>query len=216
MAPTRAYVLFLVTVLAVFVVQAAFAEGPAIRLAQVVLQAGTLLLAFRLSGDRGPIRTVAVMVSAVAILAAVAGLVSGVDDARAAGSVVLLNGLLVALAPVVVFRTLRRQSRISVESVLAALSIYVLIGLFFAFVYRALWLVDPDAFRFDGPLEPALFQYFSFVTLTTVGFGDLTPASEVARTLTVLEALIGQLYLVTIVALVVSNFGRPRRDAGGA
>jgi hypothetical protein len=214
MAPTRAYVVFLVVVLGVFVAQAAFPEGPEVRLAQVVLQAGTLLLAFRLSGDRGPIRTVAVAVSAVAILAALAELVLDVDDSPAAGFVVLLNGLLVALAPAVVFRALRRQPRISLESVLAALSIYVLIGLFFAFVYRAVWLIDPDAFRFDGVLQPSLFQYFSFVTLTTVGFGDLTPASEVARTLTVLEALIGQLYLVTIVALVVSNLGRSRRDTG--
>jgi hypothetical protein len=53
--------------------------------------------------------------------------------------------------------------------------------------------------------------YFSFVTLTTVGYGDLTASNEVGRAVAILEALAGQLYLVTIVALFVSNLGRERQ-----
>jgi hypothetical protein len=54
-------------------------------------------------------------------------------------------------------------------------------------------------------------QYFSIVTLTTVGFGDITAVSGVARTLVALEALIGQIYLVTVVAVVVGHLGVARR-----
>ena len=65
-----------------------------------------------------------------------------------------------------------------------------------------------------GRLNPHL-VYFSFVTLTTVGYGDLTASNSVGRAFAVQEALFGQIYLVTVVALLVSNLGRQRFDPPG-
>jgi voltage-gated potassium channel Kch len=65
---------------------------------------------------------------------------------------------------------------------------------------------DPETFDFT---------YFSFVTLTTVGYGDVVAAQDLTRMVAVSEALIGQLYLVSIVALVVGNIGHRRRTGGG-
>ncbi len=60
---------------------------------------------------------------------------------------------------------------------------------------------------------PSDFVYYSFVTLTTVGYGDLTASTGIGRMLSVTEALVGQLYLVTVVAILVSNLGRNRKPA---
>jgi hypothetical protein len=75
-----------------------------------------------------------------------------------------------------------------------------------AFIYTFLELVDPASFnialnRSDGYLP--VFQYYSFVTITTLGYGDITPITDVAKAFSVLEAVIGQLYLVVAVAWLV-------------
>jgi hypothetical protein len=65
-------------------------------------------------------------------------------------------------------------------------------------------------FAQHGPVDAVSYLYFSFLTLTTVGYGDLTAGNDLGRMLAVLEALLGQLYLVTIVAVLVANIGRER------
>jgi hypothetical protein len=124
----------------------------------------------------------------------------------------LLNGVLVAFAPPAIFMAIRRHPVVSVRTLIGAVTIYLLVGMFFAFIYRAILLNDADAFQTTvGSLDPASMQYFSMVTLTTAGFGDITAVSGMARTLVALEALIGQIYLVTVVALVVGRLGDARR-----
>jgi len=66
-------------------------------------------------------------------------------------------------------------------------------------------------FAQPGPHSPVTYLYFSFVTLTTVGYGDYSAGSDVGRMMAVIEALVGQLYLVTVVAIVIGNIGRPRQ-----
>ena len=96
---------------------------------------------------------------------------------------------------------------------MAAICIYVLIGLFFAFLYTAVGNVENQQFFVQtAHATSSDYVYFSYVTITTVGYGDLTAAAALGRALAVLEALIGQVYLVTIVALLVSNLGRSRRQ----
>jgi voltage-gated potassium channel Kch len=82
----------------------------------------------------------------------------------------------------------------------------------FAFVYGAIDRLADDPF-FSGADEATISRclYFSFTTLTTVGYGDLVAASNLGRTLAIFEALLGQIYLVTVVSLIVSNLGRPAR-----
>ena len=97
------------------------------------------------------------------------------------------------------------------EAAFGALCIYLLIGMLFAFAFGALAVLQPGALfsnGTEGDLQSHL--YFSFITITTTGYGDLAPAGNLARSLSMLEALIGQLYLVTVVAVIVGNLGRAR------
>jgi hypothetical protein len=94
---------------------------------------------------------------------------------------------------------------------LGALAAYLMLGMAFGFAYRGVAFLQPGPFfagSGDAALPDALF--FSFVTLTTTGYGDLVPAGNPGRSLAVLEALTGQLFLVTAVAKVVEAW-RPRR-----
>jgi voltage-gated potassium channel Kch len=83
--------------------------------------------------------------------------------------------------------------------------------MFFSFVDSAVAQLSTEAyFRSEPVPERSDFLYFSYITLSTVGYGDLVPATDLGRMLAVSEALVGQIYLVTVVALIVANF-RPRR-----
>lgn len=93
------------------------------------------------------------------------------------------------------------------EIIYAAILVYLLAALMWAFVYTFLELVDPASFNIElnrsvGGYLP-VFQYYSFVTITTLGYGDITPITDVAKAFSVLEAVIGQLYLVVAVAWLV-------------
>ena len=103
------------------------------------------------------------------------------------------------------------------QSVLAAICVYLLIGLGYATVYGFIGAVDPTGLfgPETGAGNSVIRMYYSFITMTTVGYGDFVPYADTTRMIAVTEALIGQVYLVTIVALLVSQIGhqRPRRDA---
>ncbi len=94
--------------------------------------------------------------------------------------------------------------------------LYLLVGVLFGAVYTEIAWVDADAFTPPQPVaetgDSSLF-YFSFVTLTTLGFGDIAAGSDVTRSLVVLEALTGQILLVVLIARLVSAFEPRRRGA---
>jgi hypothetical protein len=114
--------------------------------------------------------------------------------------------MLVVLAPVAIARSIFRRRVIDVRTVLAALCVYVLFGMLWAFVYTAIGSgVSNEFFAQTGSATSADYLYFSFITQLTVGYGDLTAAGNVGRACAVLEALLGQIYLVTIVAVLVSR-----------
>ena len=102
----------------------------------------------------------------------------------------------------------------TLQAALGALTIYLLIGMCLACGYDAISAFASAPIYADGEVANHYNDvYFSFITMTTVGYGDFAPVNRVARMVAVLEALTGQLYLVTIVALIVSNVGR-RREPG--
>ncbi len=211
-APLHRYWRLFLAVVALFVVQATFRGGAVARVLEVLLAGTALVLAAQLEAARERVLRIAVLVAVGALVLAVLRVVLG-RDGDASGGLLLVNGLVVAAGPVLILRSIARHPTVSVRTMIGALTTYVLIGLFFAMVYRAILLFDPGAFASaTGDLDPAAMQYFSFVALTTVGFGDITPVASLTRTLVVLEALIGQIYLVTVVALVVGNLGRSRRQ----
>jgi hypothetical protein len=116
--------------------------------------------------------------------------------------------LVFATLPVTIVRVLRHE-RVTSETVLGALCTYVLLGLMFAFLYLAVSeFRDAPFFAQDGPHAQSEFVYFSFVVLTTLGFGDLSPAVGLPQALVALEALLGQVFLVTLVARLVTLWAR--------
>lgn len=146
----------------------------------------------------------------IGVAVALASILLFVDSAQLVGLTYLLPvALLVTVTlPVTINRVLHHR-RVSHETVLGALCAYVLIGLLFAFLYLAVSELRTEPF-FVQPGEHAQseYVYFSFVTLTTLGFGDLSPSVGLPQALTALEALLGQVFLVTLVARLVTLWVR--------
>ena len=130
------------------------------------------------------------------------------------GGMAVVSGLLYVAAPVIVVRHLVLRRTVDTQTILGAVAAYLMVGMSFAFAYRALGTVQTGPFfgsQGEGSFPQDLF--FSFSTLTTTGYGNLVPATNPGQTLAVGEMLIGQLFLVTAVAKVVSTW-RPRRGPG--
>ena len=144
------------------------------------------------------------------VLALLAPIVSiGVDpQSVGTGSA---GALLALIGPVVIIRHVLTHAKIDFETVAASLCIYLLFGIFFAYVYRILDAADGQFFVQQHAHAAVDFVYFSFTTLTTTGYGDLTSRLDFGRMLAISEALLGQLYLVSVVALLVANLGQARR-----
>ena len=152
----------------------------------------------------------------IAACVALAPVVLFVDSAEVLGLAYLLPAVLLVTAtlPVTVSRVLHHR-RVTHETVLGALCAYVLIGLLFAFLYLAVnELRGEPFFAQPGPHVQSEYLYFSFVALTTLGFGDLSPAVGLPQALTVLEALCGQIFLVTMVARLVTLWVRQSAPEG--
>lgn len=177
----------------------------------VLLQAATLRIALWTSGLGTAARRSSIMVSVVVIVIAAVQIFWASKSANGVAGV--LNALLVAATCVVIAIGVIDQGTINAQSVLGVVTIYLLLGLFYCFVFSNVAVFGDGPFfaqGTDGTLADRL--YFSYVTIATLGYGDLTPASTTGRMLAVAEAIFGQLYLVTVVAVVVSRL-RPR-DAG--
>jgi hypothetical protein len=106
---------------------------------------------------------------------------------------------------------------VSGETLMGALCMYLLLGLLFTGLYGLIEGIQGSAFFVQANRDSWLDRtYFSFVTMTTVGYGDLTASSDVGRIVAITEALAGQLYLVSVVAVVVGNLGRRREPPGSS
>ena len=124
----------------------------------------------------------------------------------------LLGVALVGAIVVVIGVGMIDQGEVNRQSVIGAICVYILLGIFFTFVYGAVAALQSGDFFAQGTDgTTAIRLYFSYVTLATVGYGDYTAAGDLGRILAVTEALLGQLYLVTVVALLVSHLGRAAR-----
>jgi hypothetical protein len=112
----------------------------------------------------------------------------------------------VATIAIVLLSQIFRPGRVSHLRIQGAIAVYLLFGVLWAHAYHIAAIVHPGSFR--GPAEELSnvsgWAYYSFVTLTTVGYGDITPVSQVARTLSIGEALTGQLYLAVLIARLVA------------
>jgi hypothetical protein len=185
------------------------------RVLTALLMALTLLLTFHASHVMARRRWHVVGGVAALLVVAAAAALSGDGTVNRLPALVIAAGFVVAASLAIVHR-LRRQSSVTMRTVMGALCIYLFIGFFFAIVFTAVALVDEGAFfaQTDTP-DGVEFVYFSFITQATVGYGDLSPVTDLGRMLAITQALLGQVYLVTIVAALVSNLGRARPGESG-
>ena len=113
----------------------------------------------------------------------------------------------IALVAVRILLYVIRQQTIATETILAALCVYLLFGVVWGLAYALVEQLTPDAFRFPETVSASAIQqqllYFSLVTLTTAGYGDISPQSPFAQALANLEAILGQIYLAVLVARLV-------------
>jgi hypothetical protein len=120
----------------------------------------------------------------------------------------------IVLATVTTVRHALAQGTVDAERILAALDAYLLAGLLFAFAYWTLDQLWPASFggTMPGDLDVPHAIYFSFVTIATLGYGDVVPVSAPARGLALVEAVSGQMYLAVLVARLVSLYSQQRDD----
>jgi hypothetical protein len=123
--------------------------------------------------------------------------------------------LLIILGTFACFRSVFESGRVDVERIFASLSLYLLFGVLFSLIFAVIEEYLPGSFHYpDSSLPDAsarpIFQlfYFSFVTLATLGYGDIVPLSGPAKGMAVIEAVIGQMYLVVVVSRLVSLYGQ--------
>jgi hypothetical protein len=186
------------------------ADGTVGRFFVIALQGVTLTVILRSSQAKPRTVRLAGILTLLSLVAVVLTASAGGKLAQAGPGII--GALLALVGPIVIARRLVRQDTINFRTVAGAVCIYLLAGLFFALVFWTMGAIQSRGFFAQvNPASPTDFVYYSFITLTTVGYGDLTAVHNAGRLSSVLEALFGQLYLVSVVALLVSNVGRDRR-----
>jgi Ion channel len=210
-ARPHAYGLLLLLILASLSFQVAAPDHGWARFVITVLQAGTLVLALWAAQARKWEFRIGAAFAAVIVIAAAATLLTSGDLDRPVARISTL--LMTALAPPAValgvVRDLRQNREVTMRTMFGVLCIYLLVGMFFAFGFALIDVVSSKPFFAQvSNTTPSDYLYFSFATITTVGYGDLTAHTDLGRSLAITEALVGQIYLVTVVALIVSNIGR--------
>ena len=184
------------------------ANTPWLKVVGVLLQGGMVLFAFFVSrAPRRAWRLATVLVPIAVIL----GIVGHVSESGFAESITAIVAVILPAATIVVLgrRIVEDLPSVSARTILGLLSVYLLMGMTFAALFVTIAVIsDEPFFAQTKTAEPVDFTYFSLVTLSTVGYGDLTAANPMPRMLAAIEGLTGQLYLVTVVAVAVSRVRR--------
>lgn len=126
----------------------------------------------------------------------------------------ILLAAFLAYAAAAILNRVIRTDQVDAETIYGAVCVYFLLAAFWGMLYALAEIVAPGSFNLPdhlsltdgGRLEAGPMMYYSFVTITTLGYGDITPVSELARLLAVLEATLGQLFLVILVARIVGLY----------
>jgi hypothetical protein len=209
------YGLLLAAIVAAFFFQGIANPGRWEQAVITVLLGMTLLLAFWAANAKPVVMRSVIVVAAVVVAFSIVESITGQVGGAPAR---IANMLLVLLAPpaivVGVVRSLRARGHVTVEAVFGVLCVYILLGMLFAFLYGTVDRLGHPFFAQDVQASVARCLYYSFTTLTTVGYGDLTATTNLGHTLSVTEALFGQIWLVTVVSVIVGNLSRQRGMPG--
>jgi hypothetical protein len=213
-------IFLLVSLLLLFLIEPVFSTGGVgVALAEllftVVLLASIYMLSLRRSHA-----WIAVLIATPAMVCVWAAVFIPSFILRAAALVLLLLFLVYTVA-LTLWRVFTAET-VTGDTIAAALNAYLMAGFAWGTLYTLLFMLSPDAFHVpeepphDGlfltPVRFQAFLYFSFVTLTTVGYGDILPMSRTARAFSNLEAILGQFYLAVLVARLVSQHASRRRE----
>jgi hypothetical protein len=208
---TDSYGLVLLLIVVDYIVVSTFIDTTWGRVFAAFVLGATLWITLRVSQSRRIWQLLSIILVVLITLSAIAGtLVPGANGALQIISV--LAGLLLLGTPFVILRRISQHKVVTTETVLGAVCVYLLIGFSFAFIYLAVaLLIYPTPF-FAGVSHTTVNDtlFFSYSTLTTVGYGNLVPIGNLGQTFAMLEALFGQIYLVLIVARLVSLWGQER------
>jgi hypothetical protein len=201
--------------LAIFFVMAA-PSGDAARFVSVTLQALVLVFAVIASRAHPWVIRVSVIAAVVGVSGAAVALFSSADFGNDSAGVVALMYVLLTPPAIIsgVLKQFREEGGVTIHSMFGVLCLYLLIGLLFAVAYASIQDLGNTSFFTTEHAGRDDFLYFSFSTLTTTGYGDVVAATNLGRSLAITEALIGQLYLVTVVAVIIANLrpARPRSN----
>ena len=175
---------------------------------QTALFAVVLLLAIRNSPLRRPVARAVGITAAAGSVAVVAVALTGTSGAEGAAD--LWKSLILLLTVVLIVRQVLARPTVTLQSIYGALSAYLILGLMFSAGFAAIGHLQTGPFFAHGqPATGQTYQYFSFTTLTTLGYGDFTAVTAGGRSVAVLEALTGQVFLATLVARLVAAFRAP-------
>ena len=202
--PEGRYGVLLVVLIASYVISA-FNRRPLVTDLQIAFFLAVLLLALHASPLSRRVTRVAIAVSLAGSAAAFGIALTGTQASLGAAD--LWKGLMLLVTVVLIVRRILAKPTVTIQSIYGALSAYIIIGLMFAAFYEAIGHLGTAPFFADSqPANAQTFQYFSFTTLTTLGYGDFTAAGNSGRAIAVMEALTGQIFLATLVARLEAAF----------
>jgi Ion channel len=193
-------------------------EGDGARFVVVVLQASVLVAAVIASRAHPGVIVLSLVAAVVGIVGTALALVGSDQFGNSCAAILALFYVMLTPPAIVtgLFKQFRDAGGVTLQTMFGVLCLYLLVGLLFSVGFVTIdQLSDTPFFTAAGVHARDDFLYFSYTTLTTVGYGDLVAATNLGRSLAITEALIGQLYLVSVVAVIISNLRpaqpRPRR-----
>jgi hypothetical protein len=213
---SRSFFVVILLVVAVYVLAETYPGDDWAMVPISLLVYAAVLIAVRGTGGSQRLINVHLVLMLGAFVLTLTGVLFDVGGLLGPGNV-LITALSI-IAPIMILRFVLTQRRINSNVVFAAISVYLLVGIVFGIVFSWLAYVDADAFippQVVDTGESALF-YYSFIMLTSLGIGDISPVSEAARALTVVEALMGQIYLVVLIARLVAMHIARRQSESAA
>jgi hypothetical protein len=199
-----AYGLVLILILTTFVVTMTLPPtGWAGRVAAIAVAGLTAIIALTSSDVRlGRVRLAVVAALGAVIATALARAIS--SDALL-GIAFVVDALLLAVAAVTILRRVLPSAQVDFRTILGAISVYTLLGLLFGFLFLSLGRLQAgNVFAGVSNASARDYLFFSYTTLTTTGYGNLVPSGDIGQILAVFEMLTGQIFLVTLVAGLVS------------
>jgi hypothetical protein len=205
------YGLVLMLLVVSYLADAAFNSSAAGRVVIVALQGTTLALVLQTSGVRRLWTGLAWLYLAVSVLLAIVEEIIPTTVFATNRIVPAAGGVLLFIAPFVILRRIVHHTQVSAQTILGAVAVYLFIGECFAYLFQFIGILRAPFFTTLAAPRLTDYLFFSFTTMTTVGYGNLVPAGEVGQAFAMLEALTGQIYLVVVVARLVSIWA-PRNE----